>query len=61
VTPKRKQEKGEGRKLVFENKEILPSPFSCNLFRQECSVTVKDVELIEPHSVARRDYAGYGN
>src|SRR6187455_3766149 len=45
-SPRDKQEKGEGRNTT---QMILRSPFSCDLLRRDRRVTVKDVDLCEPH------------
>src|SRR4026209_3012370 len=45
-SPRDKQEKGEGRNTT---QMILRSPFSCSSLRRDRRVTVKDVDLCEPH------------
>src|SRR6188768_2761828 len=45
-SPRDKQEKGEGRNTT---QMILRSPFSCDLLRRDRRVTVKAVDLCEPH------------
>ena len=50
--------------LFFETELIQMTPFlpsSCCVLRQECSVTVKIVEIDLRLNVSRRNYAGYGN